>query len=158
MFSNYYKISVTLLCLLGFAYQSFILLSEYLSGKTVTNIHFRQLYNEGLPGVTICPGALSLSTLANFSDEFKVLNLHYINLNRSSPDFDNESKLIYQSSIRKMDKIITDGKIDIGSIFYNYTFTFKNENDIYNQSIMINDISHSKEEFSTDTNGAYSFI
>ena len=58
-----------LLCLVGFLYQSNVLLNDYLMGKTSISLEVRRLTQEPLPALTLCTqNWLSMRSLANFSE------------------------------------------------------------------------------------------
>src|SRR5690348_5309294 len=64
------KIILTSICVFGLFWQTFILFTNYMSGKTVTKITFERIIEESIPGITIClPLIISMEKVSHF-DKF----------------------------------------------------------------------------------------
>src|ERR1700759_2111128 len=58
-----------LICVFGFCYQVYLILHQYMLGKTVVNIEVKRLEAQPLPAITICiPAVISISKLSNLSE------------------------------------------------------------------------------------------
>src|SRR6185437_5412457 len=69
---NFTKLFVTVVCVSGFLYQTSLLFSQYISGKTIVSIRFGRLRDDSLPAFTICyPSYMSIDRVANMSDQFR---------------------------------------------------------------------------------------
>ena len=86
------------ICLFGLLYQTFLLIDEYLSGKTVINVIVGRLRNETPPAFTLClPKYLSFEKAAKNDPGAKQLYINYIELskNESIPQNDSMEAMEY---------------------------------------------------------------
>lgn len=109
------QVIITLVCITGFAYQTIILLLDYMSGTTTVNLFIGQLFNEGLPAVTICPERVSFAKLANFSIEISQLYQKFVQLNLDS-HLEQEAKVPYFQMVTKMRQMLKNGSLSMGDI------------------------------------------
>ena len=76
-----------IICVSLLFYQSFYLLTEFMSGKTVINISVEKISNTSLPTVTLCPYYFDFSRLSLLNENVSILYKHYLkmieNANRS---------------------------------------------------------------------------
>ena len=71
----------TILCTTGLLYQSYQLLSEYMSGKSVVNIKLMREIYSNLPAITLCyPKLISMEMAANYSDIYRDYYYKYKNI------------------------------------------------------------------------------
>ena len=60
--------TLVLICIIGFSYQVYLILKQYMLGKTIVNIELKIMKEQPLPAITICILApLSLKKLSNSS-------------------------------------------------------------------------------------------
>ena len=98
-----------LLCMVGFIYQSFQLLNEYLMGKTVISLEVKRLEDEPLPAITICTrNWLSMRKLAN-SPQFHHIYENYTNTyqdyNQTYMDNVNQHKWDFRENITVLEQL-----------------------------------------------------
>src|SRR5690349_13431117 len=84
------------ICVFGFCYQVYLILYQYMLGKTVVNIEVKRLKAQPLPAITVCiPALLSISKLSNLSEFEQGQYQDYIKLvnkSNSSETFTEELK------------------------------------------------------------------
>ena len=83
-----------IVCLTGFLYQTFLLLDDYMSGKTVVTLNIERLRNESLPAITLCfENFASFEKLAQNDHELNELYIDYKNvLNKFNDRSDNQTE------------------------------------------------------------------
>ena len=74
MSNKIFRNFLTICCFIGFLWQTAILFTEFMNGKTVTNISVGVLHNQTLPGITICPFGLDFKQISMINAE--LLNLY----------------------------------------------------------------------------------
>ena len=87
------RFSIIFICLIGLLYQSYLLLDEYLLGKTVVSIYIRSHGTESLPAITLClPGLLSMKKMyENYNDLEELFeNYSCIITNENEPVYEDE--------------------------------------------------------------------
>ena len=120
------KLLITLFCVIGFTYHTISLTWEYLSGNTVVNILIGPLFKEGLPAITICPGYMAIDKVAKLSEALENLYqdyLHYINLNNDT-SYNSQMRYTHNQASDIIKRMVRNGEIDIGSMFYNFTYNY----------------------------------
>ena len=104
-----------IVCLTGFLYQTFLLLEDYMSGKTVVTLNIERLRNESLPAFTLCiENFASFEKITQNSQEFRELYFNYTEIlnklnarTHNQSGLDDEEKIelerIYKQAISKLD-------------------------------------------------------
>ena len=68
---------LAIICVILFLIQSITLFNEYMKGKSVVNIEIGQSFNETLPAITVCPGAVDIDKLSRFHPKYDELYKQY---------------------------------------------------------------------------------
>ena len=109
-------------CLSVFTYQVARLSREYNQGKTVAHIEIGQLYQDGPPGITVCPAGLNMVKMATINDKYKKLHEEYIHKVNDSTDGYFNIKYHYN-----VHQDIIDGLLNRDDIFNKYTYDYEEE-------------------------------
>ena len=128
-----YEICLSIICLIGFTYQTCYLFEQYLSGETVVNIQIGQKL-DGIPAITVMLGSLSLDKIAGYSKEFDELYKQFINFTELSQNISSyrlQATDVYHQVVDEVEKLIEEDKLNIGQLFFNYT---AHSRSIYNRS------------------------
>ena len=73
--------ALNFICIFGFCYQVYLILNQYMLGKTVVNIEVKRLTAQTLPAITVCiPALLDISKLKQFKDFNQQFYQDYIEL------------------------------------------------------------------------------
>ena len=68
-----------LICLCGFVYQVYLILTQYMLGKTVVNIDVKRLRAQPLPAITVCvETSLSITKLSKLNENNQLLYQDYM--------------------------------------------------------------------------------
>ena len=124
---NYFGITLSLICFIGFCHQNYHLCDQYMSGKTVVNIQIGQKL-DGIPAITLCLGAVSLDKLVGLSKKFADIYENYtffVNISEKSPSYKSLTAQIYYQAHDEVVNLIDQGKLTVGELFYNYTADFR---------------------------------
>ena len=125
--TNCFKLLITIFCIIGFTYHTISLTIEYMSGKTIVNLFIGTLFKEGLPAITICPQKFAIDKIANLSEPLTILYKDYVSLDINSTNYKLEQRKIYSQASNHVEKMLKNGSLNIGNMFYNYTESY-NEN------------------------------
>ena len=69
------------ICLFGFVYQVYLILDQYMLGKTVVNVEVKRLNSQPMPSITICiPTFFSISKLSKLNEFNQSLYQEYMKL------------------------------------------------------------------------------
>ena len=138
------KYFVILLSLVGFIYQSILLLLQYNGGKTVVAIKVDKIGFGQMPAITICyPMSISFKTLSELYPEFKSDYDIYNNIINSINDTDYDNKTLNLL----LEAIFVKG-IELSFIAMNTTSV----SEIFNNSLeFINENNISKENISDES-------
>ena len=127
------KLLISMICVIGFTYQTISLTMEYLSGNTVVNIMVGPLFKEELPAITICPGSIHIGKVAKLSETLRHLYQHYLNYTDlyKSPNLTKDYTFLVLNAYNKAKNIIeslmTSEEMNIGNMFFNYTYNYNYE-------------------------------
>ena len=119
-FENIFK----LVCVSLFFYQFVFLFTEYNKGKTVVHIEISSLFDEGPPGITICPAGVNMHKMATVNHKYKKLYQDYLSIINDSEDL--LSKFNYQYHYI-LYKDINDGILSLDDIFNKYMYDYQEE-------------------------------
>ena len=145
----FFKILITLFCTGGMTYHSFQLFNQYMSGKTVVSIEVGRVFNDTLPGITICyPFAISLEKLSKLDKVYynqyeKFMDI--FNKNKNST----ELKQIYDNMILSSMNATNSGKLKFSDIFLNSTIKYSDFNEDLSLTVMVDDLI-SNDRLTTD--------
>ena len=115
----------TLFCVSLFLYQAVSLFNEYNKGKTVVRIELGHLFDDGPPGITVCPAGLNMKKMATIDERYKKMYKDYINM---QSNFSEHENLIFNANYFNMvSQDIIEGNISLGKIIKNYTYDYKEE-------------------------------
>ena len=125
-----FELFLNLFCLIGLIYQSYILLNEYISGKTVVSIRVGRLKTETLPALTVCFQVFyDVKKMVNGRDDFAGKYSKYKNLvadhkrkgnNAPDPAILGKMRQIYLSIINEMDPMLYTAQ----ELLSNYSFHY----------------------------------
>ena len=78
---KFFKLFLMCFCASGLIYQVHILIAQYMSGNTIVNIKVGRIYNDTLPGFTICfPRFLSMERVVKIDDKYRGIVNEYLKL------------------------------------------------------------------------------
>ena len=120
---KFFELYFSMICLIGFSYQTYYLLEEYMSGKTVVNIQTGTKL-DGIPAITIMMGSISLDKFAGYSNEFGDLYKSYMNftkLSQNQPSYKLPARDVYLKAFEEVRNLIDNDKLNVGELFFNYT-------------------------------------
>ena len=116
---KYYRfvsnLGLGIVCLTGFLYQTFLLLEDFISGKTVVTLKIERLRNESLPAITLCfENFASFEKLAKNDHQLNELYINYTKIleefnaradNKTDPDQETKIELerIYYRATPELD-------------------------------------------------------
>ena len=152
-----------ILCVLGFVWQTIILLTEFRNGKTVTNISVGILHNQTLPAITVCPVGLDFRLMSKINPKLGQLYGEYLELIRNSNKITNKSleneinKKYFRANDMFFDLI---GDKPIGDSFANYTtqFTDKLIKVIFYRVVSSEEIASDLVRFNESSNDVFEMI
>ena len=75
---------LTIFCLTCFLWQTIELYTEFMNGKTVTNISVGVQHNQTLPAITICSPGLDLKQISKINPQLGQLYVEYLDLIRGA--------------------------------------------------------------------------
>ena len=120
---KYFDMSLSMMCLIGFSYQSYYLFGEFMSGKTVVNIQIGQKL-DGIPAISVMLGSVSLEKFTSYSKVFKRMHRNYtrlVNLSQNSSMYKVRAGHLYFQAHDEVLKQLQQDNIKVGQLFYNYT-------------------------------------
>ena len=134
--SSILKVLLTVFCTGGLTYHTLQLFNDYMSGKTVASIEVGKVFNDTIPGITICyPFFISFEKLSNFNPDYSQQFKEYL------ANFENrtEMKRIYDNVVKKAIDAINSGKLNFSDILQNATINYSDFNDKLSISILFDE-------------------
>ena len=128
----------TLFCVVTFLYQSISLFKSFMQGKTVVNIEIGQYFDDKLPAITICPGALALDKLAQLNESYKTLISQYQEYVKTSNDTRFTERFYFNILFKVLDDLENGFPgFDIYDIMKNYSYSYLDDNNQTNINIEV---------------------
>ena len=133
-----------IICIVGFVYQVYLILHQYMLGKTVVNIDVKRLKAQPLPAITVCiPALLSISKLSKWNEQNKGFHQNHMKIveeitaNKTIKEkLRKDLKIMYQNTLNKnLGKIVNLNQLfelsptndSIGVTIYGTTKSIINE-------------------------------
>ena len=121
---------LTIFCLTCFLWQTIELYTEFMNGKTVTNISVGVLHNQTLPAITLCSAGLDLKQISKINPQLGQFYVEYLDLIRGANKSTIESleDKIYENYLQTKNIFFASiGEKPIGEIFANYSTHFNKQ-------------------------------
>ena len=155
------KAIYSLLCSSGLIYQLYLLIFQYMSGKTVVNLKLKRIEQVHLPAITICfPRGISLEKAARFREDLSQVFKNYTDAIRVISDklrpLNNSERFELEANITQMYyKIINDRNfksLPVYELFNQYSVSFIDEQKtalikLYVNGIIENSTEHVQFDF-----------
>ena len=114
---NYFRAIYITICAIGLLYQSWHLVSEYLSGKTIVENRVERLKSTKLPAITIClPFMISFDRFVKTFPQYRNLYEEHKNLIVESKNWTQECALKLHQVFNKFKSAYFDKNLTIGDI------------------------------------------